>query len=362
MNKHDTPLEQVQGRPQGDDDTLTLRDLFVYIWRRKLMLLILNVAGVILTIISLMASRPVYTASMVVGPPAGSTSASTLSSLAGLAGVRSDSSSTGPGGLQPSDFLSLFRSQALVSAIDDKTGLRRRIFAAAWDAKHKRWDMSPKGAKAWIKASVRTLVGKPIADQPTYTDTATWLTQNITITYDQPDNQWTISTNSTNPKFALWLLQTLYNQTQDYLKTRLRTQSLSEKAYLNRRLSEVTVEDYRQALLAMLSDQEKSLMLLDSNAPIAARIIVPATVTDSPTAPSITLTLVLGALISIVFSLLICVAMDSWQHLSAAVAQHPPHSADLRLQSWLGRLISRVRDAIYRVARLSASGAATPPE
>ena len=81
-------------RPMALDDEITLRDLFIRVWRGKWIVLATMVAAVGLIVLWMKISTPLYTASMVVAP-AGEASASGMADrlsqfqgLASLAGIK----------------------------------------------------------------------------------------------------------------------------------------------------------------------------------------------------------------------------------------------------------------------------------
>jgi len=329
----------------------TLTDFLAYLWKRRTILALINVFGILLTLIAIGMMQPNYTASLIVAPE----SNDSQTSLGGLAQLAKQYAGNlgglGVGGGSPdqfNDFIALYRSPEIVKIVDQKYQLRQKIFSRDWNAKEKRWSTFPHGIKGYISASLRWLLNKPSSPEPTYSSTSNWLVQNVAITFDQNSSQWTIAIDNPDREKARWLLQTLYNATEGYLRATMKAQTLSQVDYLNRRLSQITVADYRQALLDVLATQEKSLMLLESTAPVAARIVVPTTVTDEPTSPVIALDLAIGILISIIASIVIVVSIDWRLSVSKAISVAPTPDAEVAVNSWLWEQMRRLRTYVSR--------------
>lgn len=339
----DNPANEPSGTAR---EYFTLTDFVAYLWKRRTILILLNILGVIVTAVVIWFATPSYTATMVVVPAANATQGAGGGLLSSLAGQVAGGMGLGIGANLPdtfSSFVQLYRSPAVVSLLDRKYHLRQVLFSSRWDSKAHKWIESPQTLKDYLSLGLHSLLGKPISFEPSYSSTSRWLTQKISITLDPDTQLWTIQMDSPDPDQARWLLQTLYNATEGYIREQQKAQTLSQVAYLNRRLSQITVEDYRQTLLDILATQEKSLMLLDSTAPVAAQIEVPLTVSDEATSPAIGLDLAIGILASIIFSVVLVGGSDWYLSARQTIRATPTPDAERAVNAWFQNQGGRLR-------------------
>jgi uncharacterized protein involved in exopolysaccharide biosynthesis len=120
----------------------------------------------------------------------------------------------------------------------------------------------------------------------------------------------TLSIDAQDAEVAKQALNSLYQYSDDQIKQSIYQQTQSKLEYLQRRLTSVTVNDYRQTLISLILDQEKILMLIQPNLPFAAEALEQPEILSDPSSPKKGRILALSAVIGLFAGMGIAYRLD----------------------------------------------------
>lgn len=291
-----------------DPDAEVRRDLFGWalgLVRRRWRLVLAGLGAVLLAAVAyLHLATYRYTAELrVTAVYSAQQLPSGLSGIASLAGI----SLPGDKAVTPIALYSeAMRSRDVAAAVVADPVLMRHIFAEEWDAAAGRW-RDPGGLVRGLLDGAKRLLGVPVQpwSPPDAADVQRYLAKHLAIIEAPKTNVTTIAVNDPDPEMARRLLALLNEAADRHLRERALARSSEYIAYLERKLLEVQVADYRESLVQALSAQERTRMMASSDAPYAAEPLGAITASVRPTTPKPAV--VLAA--ALVFGLLLGFAM-----------------------------------------------------
>lgn len=279
--------------------------------------------ALVLALFSLANSRPTYEVDMSVVPAPASQMQSGGQTSGGLSMLLGSL-----GGQTNGDFLryqKLLSSTVVAARLAQKYDMLHVVFADVWDKKNQRW-VQPFRVRDFLLGWLFHLAHVPVWTPPDITDLAAYLQGNIVVIPSTRDDIVTISARTTDPEFARKLLLMANAQANEVLRDQVAARATQQVGYLQRKLNQTSVEDYRQALLSILSTQEKTLMLTQTSAPYAAEILDPPIYSIRPVAPRPVLTLIIATIVGILAGVSVTVffGADWWSRLLAGISVLPP--------------------------------------
>jgi len=259
-------------------------------------------AGAILMVLCLPFMTPKYTVSMTVVPPpsdqdrVGSGSNGALSGILSLA----SGSSLGQGGSYYLRYQKLLVSPAVAERLQANHRMLQIIFEDLWDKQNKQWK-EPSSLRNALLGWLSRLAHVPTWTPPDAKTLSEFLEGNIVVIPSTLNDMVTISMTSSDPEMAKKILIAAHEETNAVLRSMVARHASQQVNYLQTKLAGVTVADYRAALLQILSAQEKTLMLTQTDAPFAADIVSPPTSSQRPSSPRpllyVAISAAIGALI-----------------------------------------------------------------
>lgn len=275
-----------------DEAVIDLRDLAAALWRGKWVLLAFALIGVVLGVMRLHEHTPKYQARMIVSPSLSTDPTMTsggvgagirggqLGALAGLAGL-----SIGQQEMATTfDRLKeAFKSLELAQTLDRKYGLFMRVFGASWNAETQSW-IRPEGWRFELGEAIAEFLRQPTWAPPNMESLAKYIGGAVQVLEIKNSPFVEIVVEHPDPDFALNLLKTAYDEADQLLREQDRRQVEQRRSYLEERLARTSLYDMRQVVLALMAQEERSAMLLESDLPYAARTIEPAFVSSVPVA------------------------------------------------------------------------------
>ena len=272
-----------------------------------------SIIAVILAIIDLSLTTPRFLVEMSVMPApssqaeTGMTPSGGMSALLGIIGGTEVNTSYGR-------YQKLLTSTAVADRLQKKYGTLQAVFSDQWDEKEKKW-VKPAKLRYTLFGWLFNLARVPVWTPPDTTDLAAYLEDTIIIVPAVKSDIVALSVRDKDPVFARHLLTWAHIEANDVLRDQVATRAGQQVAYLQRKLSQTTVEDYRQTLLSLLSAQEKTLMLTQTSAPYAAEILNPPTSSMRPVSPRPALSIVVAILVGVLIglSVIIFFGPDWWQ-------------------------------------------------
>lgn len=279
-------------RPALDDDVvIDLRHLAAALWRGKWVILAMVLVAIGLGIDRLHSYVPRYMAKMVVSPSLSSDPSmlggaagrgAQLNALAGLAGL----SIAGQAEATTFDRLKeAFKSFELAQTLDRKYGLFMRVYGGSWDPETKTW-VRPEGWRFELDQKIAAFLRQPTWSPPNMESLARYVGGALTVTETKDSPFIEITVLHRDPEFALNLLKIAYDEADQLLREQDRREVNQRRNYIEERLSRTSLSDMRQVLLALMAQEERSAMLLESDLPYAARVIEPPFVSSTPMALS----------------------------------------------------------------------------
>jgi hypothetical protein len=267
-------------------NTVTLADLAGTLRRQIRFVGLIVLAVILAAVLYLHFAVYKYTVTLsvvAVGDTSQSSTGGSFGSLAGLAGLALPASQSER---EFSLYLDGLQSrEASVRLVAARPDLLRRIFDREWDPAQKVW-RSP-GVGFHPLAILSFLLGAPWKDweAPSPARLQRFLQKQLTIVRSREQPVVTVSIEMADPELGQDLLWSLHKSVDDYLRQRAIERASGFINYLNAKLKTTIVEEYRAALVQMLSDQEKKKMVASSNVAFAAESFGKPVSTDEPTSP-----------------------------------------------------------------------------
>lgn len=276
------------------DDLIDVRFLFGVWLRWSWLVLVLAAVGAYFGVQSARNHTPQYTAKMIVQPAGGSENLSgaavQLTSALGL-GLP-----TAGRGATFGRFEVLLSSVTLAQRLDKKYGLLREVFAGSWDAQSESW-IEPTGPSYQRQQRVRRFFRRSEWSPPSLEDLARYVVGSVAIDPTPGEGFFEVTVRHQDPEFALRLLKLTYQEADDLTREQDLEESERRRLYIRSRLSSADLVDTREALINLLTAEERKAMLLESDLPYAARIIEPPFVSNRPEEIDIRLMIAVPAII-----------------------------------------------------------------
>ena len=237
-------------------------------WR---FLLAAGILGIVLALGFLAIRQPVFTASLYVVPLDDNSSAN-VRGLQSLLGTTTE---------KTSPFLEYrfaLTSPAVAAQLAQDSYVTDYLFKGRWDVKNKVW-RPPTSLVSNVVQGIKSAVGYPRWEETTAVHVAQYLDQHIVISNDIQTSVQRISINDHDRAFALYLLKAVHTNAVRNLQNKMLAITAQKISYLENKLPTVTSIEYRQALVALLAEQQKIFLTQREGMPYAAQIL------DGPTAP-----------------------------------------------------------------------------
>lgn len=286
---------------------LTFFEAFVVVlksWRLVAFCVAISTA---LAVFYLHFAKESYTVSVTVSPVASSSSQPSrgLSAVASFAGV----SLGGDSGQQQFElFLMGLHHNESASILLNNQALIREIYAAEWDADEEVW-RKPVNLKRTLLSIVKQFLGlaTPVWRPPDKDRLARFLTESIAITRSRDGNTAILEIETEQPELGKRVLAEIIRVSDAVLRERSLQRSNSYIDYLTGRLKEVSVADYRGALISAITEQEKARMMVHSDLNYAAEPFGEPAVSVFPSNPKgkllLMISIILGFGIGVIISL-----------------------------------------------------------
>ncbi len=302
----------------------SLYDIFAALWRAKWFIGLFVVLAVAVAVIALHYATPKYTAKMVVAPVSNGlgTGAGPVGGAAAAVSVLGLNFLGTKAATPFEKFQATVRSVGFAKVLQQRLGLLQKIYADYWDARNRRW--KPPVRKGFLRENIDRLkayLNMPVWVEPDERLLAKYLGK---IRFDPYETLplFVISLEDKDPQFALDVLRAVYNEADAYVRTERARQVRDQLDYIRARLRSVTVGEYRQTLLAIISQKERELMILEANLPFAVEVIDPISVSAKPTSPRADI--ILPAVAALSFFLAIALVLIRFSLRRARLNASPP--------------------------------------
>jgi hypothetical protein len=286
------------------DGFVSFRDIYPVLRHNLYFIGIAIFASVLVAIAWMKISGPTYIARMVVSqaeglPQTSSGAGSLLSSLGSAAGLGSLLGGTHSPLYER--FEELLSSQQVAARVERKHHVMRHLFRKRWDAEHNVWK-KPDGLIASLSGSIRNFFGVPGWSPPDTAALVKRIQRKLVISDTKDTGLRQVEFEDEDRAFALAMLNWLYQEADESIREIDIVRTRAQITYLRKELDQITSVEQRTALTNLLESQEQRQMLLLSNAPYGAAIIVSPEAPTEPNSPRIALTITLAVVVGILVS------------------------------------------------------------
>lgn len=290
------PAEATEPGAEGP----SVRRVLAAIASHKWLVIGLAAGGLVLAFVYLRLVSPVYTASALVVPVASQESPlARYAQFSSLAGSNIGSS----GAVTNYDrYREILKSVVLAERLEAQHSMLPKVFPGEWNAAEQQWQ-PPSGIVSTLRRAIREIAGLPAWAPPSAKRLAEYLDRNIKVRDLNVSPVVSISMSHKDPAFAVRFLQLALVEADELIRQKEREQVSENVAYVRAKLSEIAVQEYRRALVEVLSNLEQRAMLAESEAAFAAEILDPPTVSELPTKPNPEMTLALFLVVSSVIGI-----------------------------------------------------------
>jgi hypothetical protein len=227
---------------------------------------------------------PLYTATAIVAPQetnqnamqSGSSALQALSSLSGL--------DVGKGGGMD-EFVQLLDTPSVAALMQRRDGVLQKLFPASWDPQANRW-RKPEGIRAGIKSALNWLLGLPPPTDPDAFTLAGYVSKNVIVNKIRSSNLTSLEYSSRTPGFSVSFLTAVCNAADSSMREAAKRRAAWNVRFLQEKLEVVQSAELKTALINLLEQQEKALMLASSGDTYAFRFVQPPLASNSPTWPA----------------------------------------------------------------------------
>jgi uncharacterized protein involved in exopolysaccharide biosynthesis len=297
--------------PQSDTQAEPgLAEFVAFVWRARWITFFGALVGLGLSVLYLEMATYRYTATLIVTPAKSEMTQlpGNISGLAAIAGINV------PGGGGANDFnlyMLGLQSRQVAAKLAENDDIMHRLFDSQYDPVLGQW-RRPSGLLASFSLAAKSALGIPGAEwrPPGPADLQKFLETSVKVVTDRKSNITRISVDHEDPPFAAKLITELHDKTDAVLRRQALARADQSIDYLERQLSRVQLSEHREALAAMLGEQEKARMLASSAAPYAAQPFGTAVVSSKPTSPQPVIVLLVGLIGGAILGVL---AMFTWR-------------------------------------------------
>ena len=296
-----------------NDSFISFRDIYPILRHNLRFIGVVLLASLIVASAWMKITGPAYIARMVVSqaeglPQSSSGAGSLLGSLGGLGSAAGLSSLLG-GTHSPlyERFEELLSSQRVAARIESKHHVMRHLFKPQWDAEHETW-RRPSGLLPFLSGTLHEFFGIPGWSPPDGAALTKAIQRKLVISDTKDTGLRQVEYEDKDRTFAMAMLNWLYQEADGTIRENDIVRTHAQIAYLRSELDQVTSVEQRTALTNLLETQEQRQMLLLSNAPYGASIVVPPEAPTIPNAPKITMTLGIALIVGLLLSALFLMA------------------------------------------------------
>jgi hypothetical protein len=178
-------------------------------------------------------------------------------------------------------------SLPVAEKLSQRAPLMRAIFKESWDPATQQW-REPQSLPRGIITGVKRLLGVPIKTwtPPNGHDLQNYIEKNVVVAEDKKKAFIRLSYLNPDPKVAVDLLTGINTEADSFLRARSLERSTRYVEYLERRLAEIQIVEYRLSMAQVLGNYEKTRMMASSDTSFAAESFGDVWVSPNFTTPN----------------------------------------------------------------------------
>jgi len=250
------------------DDEISLREIVLVVWRGKWLIIGVTILSTAIAIAYAMVQTPEYRSEALLAPAqeSGGNSGvpSGLGGLAGLAGIRLPSVSS-----SVDEAIALLESRAFTKAFIENQGIFPALYPELWDSE----------AQTWLLDEGQEL--------PSENDAARKFGELRSVTRAANTGLVTVAIQWTDRKEAAAWVSALIDDINEEMRERAIEEAQKSKKFLEDELRRTSIVEVQQAIYGLMEEQVKKVMLANTRAQYAFKVLDPPTVSDKdrPVAP-----------------------------------------------------------------------------
>ena len=181
-------------------------------------------------------------------------------------------------------FLALFKSPTVLARVDKQMALLPHLFYGSWDSERGQW-IEPTGWRTQLRTMLRTDLPWVA---PNLADASKYLERGVEVETINGGALVEVTFVDRDPAFGTALLEALYRESDEVMRSRARAQNDEHINYIQKSLSTVSYAETRQSLTSLLTVEVGQKIMINSNSPYAMEVLKPAFADPRPVSPSLT--------------------------------------------------------------------------
>lgn len=276
-----------------DDDTIDLTYLF-WVWVKWSWLMVLAaLVGMYLGYRDLRGFRPEAVASMVVLPATsgqggggGPAISGGLAAAAAQFGIQLGQQTTSASPFER--FKLVLGSMEFAQLMQDKHRLMQIVYKGGWDPATQTWTR-PNNPEFERDQRLRTFLHQNLWAPPNIETLADYISGSVRIEPYKGSAFYELTVRNIDGDYAVWLLDTVFNEADEFLREKDRQQSAQRRTFIEKQLESRSMIYIQDALRQLLSQELSKEVSLSADARYAAAILEPPHVLNRRTEPNILL-------------------------------------------------------------------------
>jgi len=271
-----------------EEDEIDLLEYWNVIWKKKLLIIGVSLLAAILAAgVSLMMPN-IYRAEALLAPVGGESNKGGLASaLGGLGGIASLAGVSLGGSSSVDVNLAVLKSREFIWDFVKTEKLMPILFEDAWNSEAGKWKADDPGKQPTLWSAWRLMTGV------------------LSTSVDKDSGLVHLSIDWKDPELAALWVTKLVKRLNGHLREQAIIQSQEKLKYLNDELAKTKIEENRNALFSLISNEQKQAMLANTQQDFAFSVIDTAVAPDKKIKPKrsiiVVLTMFVAAFLAIIF-------------------------------------------------------------
>lgn len=273
---------------------MSVADVLWLLWRHKILFLAVYALVVAGGVVKLLITPPTYTVNAIIIAAEEAGAAVPGSQLKGLGALLNANAG---GGRLFEKFREVLFSTDVSRRLQEKHGYLQQIYADQWVPESKSWDVEPKTINGYFRFWFLDLLGRDPSRPPDEHNLLEYIKRQFSMSQNGDGTSWTMRFSDQSSEFAAVFLKRLFIEANEIIREQEIDTTRQYVAYAEKRMRNIENAEYRAVLARLFSEQEKKLMILSINVPVAAEMVVEPEPTPYPTGPLVTFTLMIALLL-----------------------------------------------------------------
>ena len=271
--------------PSGKEDGIELMEIFLRLWKYRFIGISIVAFFLFCGILFLHLANYQYRAELVVVPAdqaGGSSPGTGIAGLGSLVGIDLSLQQ----GASFARYADAVQSFTVAEALSQNPKIMRTVFSDQFNSQTGNW-VEPESLRKSITNSIKALLGIPVRawSQPNAKNLKMYIESNVKVSEDKKKSSITLSYENSDADFARYFISEINFTSDEYLRRLALDRTESYIKYLEKRLNEVNVLEYRMSLSETLSSYEKTKMMASSSVSFSAEPFGNIWISPKPSSP-----------------------------------------------------------------------------